>query len=300
MDLAPGRISSVVGIIAFLVWGIREAIEAIKRINTTSTATPPAFNFYTLAFYSLLAAFSGGLFWTALNSLQIIGQNPYMGGTSSEPHGIAPAVWVVVTTVPAVIILVILGRIYNFGQTRPQLLVYSAFLVGTIIGSMIFYDLPLDKNGLRNLLDPQNGSSLSKELWLVLLWSSLLSILGFLFMAFTQFLLAGGKNFRMLLELTELLLKQAGLCIALTTLSVTCFLLLVPNLERFDTARGVIAGLILRMTLFFGLFLGTRAVPPDPFVIFGIVWPRQRQNAPAAPQTPANPPASGSPPQAGP
>ena len=71
-------------------------------------------------------------------------------------------------------------QIYGFAKTRPQLIPYGAFLVGTIVSSIIFYELPLDKNGLRNLLDPQNGTSLSKEFWLALIWSSLLSISGFL------------------------------------------------------------------------------------------------------------------------
>ncbi len=304
MDILLDRVASVLGIIAFLITGLQVinhkiAADDNQRPPTNPRRPPTRLNFYILFFWSVVAAFSGGLVWAALNWLQILGQSPYMGGTASEPHGIAPAIWVLATNLPAIIILLILGRIYGFAQTRPQLIPYGAFLVGTIVSSIVFYDLPLDKNGLRNLLDPQNGTSLSKEFWLALIWSSL-PILGFLFMEFTKSRIARTRDFRTLLQRTELLVKQIGLCTGLTTLSITCFLLFVPTLERFDTARGVIAGVVLRTTLFFGLFLGTNPVPPNPFVIFGIIWPRDPQNPSAARQVPANPPVPGSPPQAGP
>lgn len=136
-------------------------------------------------------------------------------------------------------------------QVQTQILLYLIFLVGIAVGSKLFYDLPIQgKLGIRKYLDAQNISFIAKEFWLIIIWSSLLS-LGFLFESIVKLLVT---------QLTMVnifwgLLKQVGLCIGLTTLSVTFFLLVFPEQPRMETARGIVAGLFLRIALFFALLL---------------------------------------------
>jgi hypothetical protein len=253
-----GFISSLLGVIGFLILGKVTIDRWIDDLRP-----PTRINFYFLFFCSVAAASIGGMLWAILNRLnnQYLHLAPslnLLGGTSSEPHGIAVILWAITTLVPVVLIVLILGWRYHFAQIRQRLLLYGAFLIGATIGSVIFYDFPLGgKDGFRNYLDSLNMPSSLKEVLLVVIWSSLLSILGFLFMALMKVIVARR------LDLWTIL-KQIGLCIGLTTFAVDCFLLGFPDLARYDTARGFLAGLALRMTLFFGLLSGTNAIELNP------------------------------------
>ncbi len=237
-------LASLISIIGFVASGIPIINNWIDSLRPPTTLT-----FYFLAFWALVAAALGGLFWNFLNRA-----TPTLGGTSSEPHGKAAIIWPITTNVPIVLTLVILNWKYRFTSIPYQLLLYGAFLIGVTIGSLIFYDFPFrGKKGFRNYFDSANRSYFSKEFWLVVLWSLLLSSLGFLAMGLTKLIVARVSDF-----LTPLL--QIGFCVGLTTSAVVFFLLVFPDQPRFDSARGIIAGLALRMTLFFGLLLGTSPV----------------------------------------
>lgn len=206
-----------------------------------------------------MAAFLGGLLWNALNRVNerypFMGPSPYVGGTLSEPHGRAAVIWPIAAGAPIVIILVILNWKYHFTATRQQILLYILFLVGVTVGSVLFYDLPVAGNsGFRNYLEARKVPFFQKEFLLVVVWSSLLSILGFLPIVLVKAIVAPTpRDFG---TIVWPFLKQTGLCIGLTTLAVTFFLLVFPDQPRFDTARGIIAGLFLRAALFFGLLFG--------------------------------------------
>jgi len=243
-----GFLADLLGVLGFLVLVKREIDGAIKSLTL-----PPEMNFYFLYFWALVAAFLGGLFWNGLN--RILGLSFYVGGTGSEPHGVAAFIWPVVTNIPTVIILVVLNWKYHFMGTRQQTIVYAAFLLGIAVGSLLFYDLSLCGNrGFRNYFDANNVPFFFKEFGLVVIWSSLLCILGFLSMGIMRVVVAPAP--RDLQVVCWTFLKQTGLCIGLTTLAVASFLIAFPDQPRFDTARGIVAGLFLRAALFLGLVLG--------------------------------------------
>lgn len=239
----------VLGFIFFIKFQIDGMIENVKL--------PKEMNFYLLFFWAFVAAFLGGFVWNVLNQLNehisFMGPtSPYIGGTQSEPHGIAAILWPVSTLFPMLITLLALNWKYSFLGFKEQLVLYTIFLVSITIGSVLFYDLPLSgNNGFRNYLGAKGIPSFRKELWLVVIWSSILSLSGFLLMQF-----ANNAFFSITKEFHKFiwpLLKQTGLCIGLTTLSVGFFLLAFPDQPKFDTARGIVAGLFLRIALFFGL-----------------------------------------------
>lgn len=317
MDLDPmirftGLIGVVTGIISiimftwgcwliFRVWlGIQKppVIEKSQKPLTIGQSQKPLtighdfllFLLFCFLFCcSLLAAGLGGFIWNALNAT--FGQRVYLGGTSGEPHGWAAFIWPIVTNAPAAIILVILAHLAQI-RIRGQLLLYGVFLfIGLPLGSIIFYDYP----GFRGFLHD--------ELYLVLIWSFLLSVLGFLSMEFMKIIVARIKDFRsmglmkiivtVIRDLGEdfgTLLIQVGLCVLFTTLFVVCFLLVFG--DKFADARGIVAGLALRMTLFFGLLLGTNEDRLNPIEIFrAMTWPLRPRSPSVVPEPPVDSPA---------
>jgi len=231
-------------------------------------------NFYFLSLYSLIAAVLGGVIWYGLNRVndwhQIFGPSPYVGGTI-EPHGIAAIIWLVATNTPVISTLCILGWKYlgwedDSTERWHQFVLYSVFLLGIIGGSWIFYNLPLDKSGLRNYLTSLNVfSPFFKECVLALLWSFLTSFFGFFSFGLVKFIAFERRGFKILLKQTGL---SIGLTALLTTLSVFCFLLAftdpLSGQSGFAIARGILAGLTLRMTLFLGLLVSTNKMNAGP------------------------------------
>lgn len=242
-----GIVGSVITIIGFLFSGIATINNWIDSLRP-----PTTFTFYFLAFWALVAAALGGLVWNFLNRT-----TPGIGGPV-EPQGWKAMLWAITTNLPIVLTLLILNLWYHFTSIPYQLLLYGAFLIGVMIGSLIFYGgFSYWRNktfrGFRRYLTSNNWSYFPKELLLVILWSLLISGLGFLAMGLMKWKVAGVSDF-----LTPI--AQIGFCVALTMLAVVFFLLVFPAEPRFDSARGIIAGLALRMTLFFGVLLGTGPV----------------------------------------
>jgi hypothetical protein len=246
-------------------------------------------NFYFLSFYALLAAALGGMLWNVLNRINetypFMASSPYIGGTGSEPHGIGAIIWPASTIAFVFATLVVLNWKYHFIEFREQLLTYFSFLVGITVGSVTFYDLPIAGSiGFRDYFYTTKMSFIEKEFWLVVVWSALLSVSGFMAMALTKNLIAHKKTASATVVWT--FLKQVGICIGVTTLAVTCFLIAFPEQPRFETARGIIAGLILRMALFFGLlfpylsinhFLSSRYIR---VMLIPLLYLRRRRNDP--------------------
>lgn len=250
-----GVAADTIGIAGF-IFLIKEEID--KAI--ISLTLPQELNFYFLFFWAFVAAFFGGLFWNFLNRLNekfaFMGESAYVGGTQSEPHGRAAAVWPLASIVPVVVVLISLNLIYPFTRIREQVLLYGMFLVGITLGSLCFYDLRLrGHRGFRNYLEARAKSSVQDssrmELRLVVIWSTLLSVPGFLLLGGMKLLVTRG--YISFWVLVWPFLKQISLCIGLTTLAVIFFLLAFPGQPRFDTARGIVAGIFLRISLFFGL-----------------------------------------------
>jgi len=236
-------LADTAGIIAAIFFMKSQIDDAITTLNL-----PRELNFYFIAFWAFVGAMIGGFIWNML--LRITKQTTVLGGTGSEPQGILAIAWPIVTTLPLMIILILINRQYTFIDTRQQVLLYITFLVGITIGSAIFYNLPIGGEvGLRRYFDAQEFSFLRKEFILVILWTLLLSM-GFLVAALTKLLVVQSVNLNGILVG---LFKQIGLTVLFTTLAVVFFLLAFPEQPRFETARGIIAGLFLRAALFWGL-----------------------------------------------
>ena len=74
--------------------------------------------------------------------------------------------------------------------------------------------------------------------------------MGFVFMNITKLALYDSIT---LLDMTIAILRQAGIFISITVMSIMFGLLAFPRKERTETALGVIAGLFVKIALFFSL-----------------------------------------------
>lgn len=243
-----GILGSILGIFEYLIT-IKEKINRA----TDSLRLPKELDFYFLSFFALVAAAAGGLLWNFVCSF-FGSECPFVGGTGSEPHGRLAILWPITTLSVTVITLLILNWKYRFMKVKDQALCYLAFLIGTIIGSLLFYDLPLiGVSGFRNYFDAIHAPFLEKEFALVGLWSSSIAFFGFLALGLMKIKLSSERSGIRLIVLP--ILEQMILCIGLTTFAVAFCLLALPSEPRFETARGIIAGLALRMSVFFGLLM---------------------------------------------
>jgi hypothetical protein len=239
----PGELvqllASFLGIIGFAWLDIYEV---------SSMQLPTTLNFYVLAVWAFVAAFLGGLIWNVLNYA-----HPTLEGRFE--HGISAVLWPITTNVPVVCALIILNWLYHFTSIPYQFLISGPFLIGITIGSVIFYNVPFPgkKRGFREYIESASRSYLFQEFWLAVLWSFLISCLGFLATILTKYIVIRTGDF-----LTPLL--QIVCCVGLTTSAVVLFILVFPDKPEFVSARGIIAGLVLRMTFFFGFFLVTGPV----------------------------------------
>lgn len=203
--------------------------------------------FYLLFFWAMVASLLGGLFWNLVFSGTL--------GDPEEPHGWAAIIWPIATNLPVVLILIILNSRYKL-ELQKQIQLYSAFLLGVTIGSVIFYDLPLSGEiGFRRYFEAKDLPYTDKEFWLVVIWSSLLACVGFLFMGVAKFWLMPFS--RKINTTIWLFLKQSSLVIGLTTSAVSLFIWAFDDQSRFDSARGIVAGIFLRVSIFFGIFIGS-------------------------------------------
>lgn len=205
------------------------------------------FFFYVLFFWAVVASLLGGLFWNVFF-------NGTLGG-SQEPHGWAVVIWSITTNITIVITLLVLNDRYSLKIQKP-IQIYIAFLIGSIIGSIIFYNFPFLKEvGFRHYFETISLPYLEMEFWLVIIWSSVLTIPGFLMMGIANLLFIPSS--RKINNFFTSLLKQSLLSVGLTTSAVSLFLWAFDDPSRFESARGIIAGLFLRITIFFGLFIGS-------------------------------------------
>jgi hypothetical protein len=129
---------------------------------------------YVVFFWALVAAALGGLL--ANFALPMLLDRP-----ESRPHGRAALAWPLLTLLPIFLVL------YRF-NVRLRLLdpwlqggLFAGFLAGELMASWLYYDLPgPGLTGARQLLHSLQLPFAVEEFVLVILWSGLLSGLGFL------------------------------------------------------------------------------------------------------------------------
>jgi hypothetical protein len=234
-------------------------VHYIKRISD-SLKPYGQIDFYFLTFYALFSAAAGGLIWNV--ACISFGKVGLIGGPGYEPHGILAVIWPIATLSAVLMTLFVLNLIYHFMDKKYQLLNFLVFLISVSIGSAIFYDLPLfGSQGFRNYFEAMNMTFVEKEIYLVLIWSLIISLLGFLPLSLIKI-----KNKPKSVSTQSIIfsmIEQVGFCVGLTTSAVLFCLLPWPNEVRLDAARGVIVGLALRMSLFFGLIVACLPVLPQ-------------------------------------
>jgi hypothetical protein len=251
-------VADMLGIFGFLLIVRQNIAEIVETLGF-----PENIDFYSLFFYGSVAALLGGLLWNGLNKLndrlpehqKIMKRSPYVGGTSrTEPHGRGAIIWPIVTKFPLIITLIILNYLYHFIGLRTQALLYISFLMGTLVGSKLFYDYSISgKVGFRAYFESKKYPYFSREFWCAVIWSFLISALGFLFMAIMRWLVM--PDLISSDVILTALLKQVGWATGLTTLAVVFSVLIFPSEKKYETARGIIAGLTFRLMLFFGLLI---------------------------------------------
>lgn len=245
----------VVGVLSFLFMMKVKVDDALAAINAPSTL-----NFYFLFFWALTVAWLGGLLWAGSQQLfpSIISSRSCenlandssltLGGTK-EPHGLAAFLWPIVTNLPVMGLLMLVSWQYNLILIKDAALVSLLVVLSLSVASLIFYDLPLWGNrGFRCYMSAQQLSDQELELYLVLIWSGLLAIVPFV-------ALYGASKFGWLLSSSVSIKGCAiaiGMIVGLTIFSVGFFVSGYSH-PSFESARGVVAGVALRVSLFFGI-----------------------------------------------
>jgi hypothetical protein len=175
----------------------------------------------------LLSAMAGGALWALCG-----------GHLRPEIHGLTAVLWPVISMLPCLAVVMAIHN-YRYGETlwREHVL----FLVGMCCGSWLFYNLPLTGGqGFRALL--HGSSRLENEILAVLMWAALL---------------AAGSLLKSLVRSPVVTTQLILIVILITSVPVIVFLVFHPEAE-YDVARGVVAGVSLRIALSFGLLVGTK------------------------------------------
>jgi len=194
-------------------------------------------------------------------------------GGSVEPHGVAALLWPVVTNAFGVAVAWYFGR--QAGTSRGEAL---AYLAGSSAGSWAFYDLPIGPFvGVRKAVESLGWSFFATESFLVVVWTFALATSANLAASLGPPSLRG--------RLSDLRRRLLAILLALvcTALPVIFF---VRNYSPTDApARGVVAGILLRISLGLGLAL--------PFLIEAYRHRTAPGLPPTAPVADASPPSSG-------
>jgi len=159
-----------------------------------------------------------------------------------------------VTNLPAAGVLVVLSWKYMFIAPKHAGIAMFILLVTLGLAALVFYDLPLPGHqGFRRYIGAMQFTTQTREFYLVLVWSTLLTLVPFLaiYLANKASLLVGPAS-SLLSSGTAV-----GLTVGLTVASVGFFIAAYPDAE-FDSARGVIAGVVLRVSLFLGFMLSCK------------------------------------------
>ena len=250
-------ITSIIGIIYFLF----QIMQKVKVIIDTVPA-PKTLDFFFLFFWVLAAALVGGLLWAfaqqifpSLRSSNICtnvpGESMITLGGANEPHGLAAFLWPIITNIPTIILLILVLHKYFLFQLKETGIISLLAILSLSLASLIFYDFPISGyRGFRCYFTAQNLSYPTLEIYMVLIWSGMLSIIPFLT------LYVAGK-FHLLFNVSVAIIDcmvASGLVIGLMVFCVGFFVAGYHH-SIFESARGVVAGVALRISLFFGLFI---------------------------------------------
>jgi hypothetical protein len=197
--------------------------------------------FPEIVLYGIFSAFLGGLFY----NLVFHGN---LGGTGQEPHGLSALFWGATANVFSFLILILINKRISNIPWRRQIFIYGAFLLGITLGGWTYYDLPLAGHvGFRSLIENKLNGCIGVEGMIALLWSGIIGTFGFAFLYIAK--LCFGQKYEMNFSFAGLVMAIIT-TIIVTTLAIMCFVVVFPCLPQFNSARGIIAAVALRTTLF--------------------------------------------------
>jgi hypothetical protein len=238
-----GTAANTVGIFATLFFLRQQLNGAIDDLRL-----PSQMDFYFLAFWAVVAAFAGGFIWNF--SLAKYAPGARLGGIAADPQHRLAYAWPVVTNSPSVVFLIVLNLNYHFMPLEPQIFFYGLFLAGAVVGSGIYYNLPLSGNtGFREYFLARHVPYRRREFFLTMIWASLLS-LGFIIVAAFRTVLTRDATFD---TIWITCLEQVGFTTIFALLMSSFVVITFPDKPRYEAVRGVFAGIALRVGLFFGL-----------------------------------------------
>lgn len=249
-------IKFVIGLVAILTFLM--AIKGKVDEALVVMRAPEQLSFYFLFFWATTAALVGGLLWAGCQYLLPTaspsgGFEPTLGG-SKEPHGLAALLWPLVTNLPTAVLILALSSTYHLLSLRIGTIVSAILLVGLMIASLMFYDIPVSGlRGVRLYIEAKQLGYVTTEMLLVVVWSALLALIPFSAMHVANrmgWISGPGAS----LAATGLAI---GVTVVLTAFVVGFFVAGYP-IQKYEAARGVLAGLALRVSLFFGLILSSK------------------------------------------
>jgi hypothetical protein len=257
---AIGKLIGIIGVLTFLFTMKQKVDDALAAIRA-----PESLNFYFLFFWALVAAILGGLFWAFCQQVfpplassfacsgASMAEGPMLGG-SKEPHGLAAFMWAIVTNLPSAVLLSIVAARYGLLPLRGTVFASTAMLLFLGLASIMFYDFPLfGFKGFRCYVASKHLSYLETEMSLVVIWSALLALVPFLgIYVLSRLGWIGGLQGSL-----QGFLMAVGLTIGITSAAVGFFVAGYP-VQVNESARGITAGIALRVSLFFGFILGRK------------------------------------------
>ena len=244
-------VMGIVGVLVFLSTMKTKVDDALAAIMAPDTLT-----FYFLFFWAVVAALLGGGLWAAVQqvfsscSCKDLTDDPRLTlGGGEEPYVLAAICWPIVTNLPIVALLMLVTLHYKLIPLNDAILISILVLLSLSVASLIFYNLPiLGYRGFRCYISSKGLSFTKLEIYLVLIWSGLLAVFAFLS-------LYGASKFGWIVS-SLITVKDCAIAICLvvglTVSAVGIFIGGYP-LPAFESARGIVAGVTLRASLFFGI-----------------------------------------------
>lgn len=243
-------IIAIIGTITAIV-NIGTFVKEVKEIFEIAGFPSPVNQYipYILFSWGIMASLVGGALWGLIWKTL---------GDKKEPHGFNSVLWAAVTNLITILSFIYVGKTFLQIEMLKLAVISAGYMIGVCMGAWIFYSVPFRTNGIRNYFEQSDRSEKGKnrlrwnEIWLVLIWSSLIAIPAFILVQGMKVVIFGYA----LAPQLYIFLRQVVMVILFTSITVWSFLLIYPSVRKHAMARGLIAGITLRTTLFLGLFMG--------------------------------------------
>jgi len=194
----------------------------------------------TFLYGAVSAAFVGGMGWNG--ACRLFGWSYHLGGPGNWPHGAAAFVWGWLTLFPILPLALwayyVYGRLTGEAIWRWKWLVLAYALAGGA-SAVVFYD-----SGIREFVTSLGYGEVPRELVIVVVWSSIISIFESLSTMACFYLLPRSRD-------ALYALFQTAFSVLFSILAVIVFSVFLP--PTVPMLRGLIAGFALRVALFCGL-----------------------------------------------